>query len=120
LNKEILHFSAHARQALRPSQIDQSAILQPSSAPTCIVRRLQDVPISFVEVMPASDFRCVRILQTAPGEARVEWELFSEFLEKGVIRKARIQCAFVPREDDLDAAASICRQIDQSELPLTT
>jgi hypothetical protein len=119
-SEELVHFSADANQPWPPDKLAGSATFEPSQAPTCIVRRLQGLSISYIEIMPASDFRRVRLEHTASGEARAEWELFSEFLEKGVICKARMQSAFVPRAKDLDIAAALCRQIEQLELPLTT
>jgi hypothetical protein len=49
-----------------------------------------------------------------------EWRLFAEFLEKGVIRRARIHGAIVPRDNDVEIAAACCKAIDGLELPLTT
>ena len=49
-----------------------------------------------------------------------EWRLFAEFLEKGVIRRARVHGAIVPRKNDIEIAAACCRAIDGLELPLTT
>ena len=48
-----------------------------------------------------------------------KWELFSEFLEKGVIRRARLQAMFVP-EDDVQLVAECCQSIAERPLPLTT
>jgi hypothetical protein len=50
----------------------------------------------------------------------LEWRLFSEFLEKGVIRRARVHAAILPRQNDLEIAAACCAAIDRLELPLTT
>jgi hypothetical protein len=41
-------------------------------------------------------------------------------LEKGVIRRARLQSLFVPRENDVQLVAECCRAIESRPLPLTT
>jgi hypothetical protein len=46
--------------------------------------------------------------------------MFSEFLEKGVIRKARVHSAFIERAKDIQIAAACCETIERSALPLTT
>jgi hypothetical protein len=69
--------------------------------------------------MPAGDFHDVRLRQTPRGSA-LEWRLFGEFLEKGVIRRARLHAAVLPRENDIETAAACCAAIDSLELPLTT
>jgi hypothetical protein len=84
----------------------------------CIVFRLRDAPLSYVEIVPAGDFHDVRPIETQRGAA-LEWRLFSEFLEKGVIRRARLHAAVLPRENDTENAAACCAAIDSLELPLT-
>ncbi len=90
-----------------------------TSEDCCIVSRLRDLPLSYVEIMPAGDFHAVN-LGKEKSEAACEWRLFAEFLEKGVIRRARVHAAIVPRDRDLEIAAACCQAIDQLELPLTT
>jgi hypothetical protein len=85
----------------------------------CVVSRLRDVPLSYVEIMPAGDFHAAT-LQGETNENAFEWRLFAEFLEKGVIRRARVHAAIVPRENDIEVAAACCAAIDGLELPLTT
>ena len=85
----------------------------------CVVSRMKDLPLSYIEIMPAGDFHAVKP-PAEKGDALCEWRLFAEFLEKGVIRRARIHAAIVPRERDLEIAAACCEAIDRLELPLTT
>jgi hypothetical protein len=54
------------------------------------------------------------------GISTAQWTLFAEFLEKGVIRRARLHSAFLRREHDLDIAAACCVTIERDSLPLTT
>jgi hypothetical protein len=90
-----------------------------ASEDCCVVSRLRDVPLSYVEIMPAGDFHAVSLLAEA-NEKAFEWRLFAEFLEKGVIRRARVHAAIVPRDSDIEIAAACCAAIDGLELPLTT
>ncbi len=85
----------------------------------CVVSRMHGLPLSYIEIMPAGDFHAVK-LPPEKGDTLCEWRLFAEFLEKGVIRRARIHAAIVPRDRDLEIAAACCQAIDELELPLTT
>jgi hypothetical protein len=93
--------------------------LRPMS-PCCILRRLAGAPISYAEIMPAGDVREVTIWHGAEGVCRTRWELFSEFLEKGVIRRARMLSVVLPRENDTENALALCEAIERRPLPLTT
>jgi hypothetical protein len=70
--------------------------------------------------MPATDFRELTIQYISDGACQTSWELFADFLEKGVIRRARMQSVFVPRKNDTAIATALCKEIDQQRLPLTT
>ena len=39
--------------------------------------------------------------------------MFADFLEKGVIRRARVHAAVLPRENDVELAIECCRAIEQ-------
>jgi hypothetical protein len=95
-------------------------VLNPSGQACCILQRLAGTALSYAEIMPASDFRQLAIRQAADGTCEITWELFADFLEKGVIRRARLQSALVPRENDVVAASALCQAIDHQRLPLTT
>jgi hypothetical protein len=116
---ETLSVSAGEGKNIRAELLKSDAAIQTSTGACCIVRRLADVPISYAEIMPASDFRKVAVWRD-DGRWHVEWELFADFLEKGVIRRARLQSAFLPRADDVQLAAACCEAIEQRPLPLTT
>jgi hypothetical protein len=86
----------------------------------CIVRRWNDEPVSYAEIMMANDFRDVAFIRDAPSdECRLKWTLFSEFMEKGVIRRARLVGVFLPRENDVELAANCCEALERAPLPLT-
>jgi hypothetical protein len=104
-----------ASQTLQPGDT-----IHPSTTACCLVKRLADLPISYVEIMPPSDFRQLTIQRDEAGRLRADWRLFADFLEKGVIRRAQLQTAFVPRENDVRLALSCCQAMDRRPLPLTT
>jgi hypothetical protein len=94
--------------------------IRPSTRACCVLHRLAEPPISYTEVVPAGDFRELTVQHDARGAYRAEWHLFADFLEKGVIRKARLQSAFLPRENDVPIALAYCAATEQRPLPLTT
>jgi hypothetical protein len=92
----------------------------PSTSMGCIVRRLAGSDISYLEIMPPSDYRELRISWSADGACLADWLLFADFLEKGVIWRARLQSLLVRRENDIELAIECCRADDVRPLPLTT
>jgi hypothetical protein len=70
--------------------------------------------------MPASDFRQLSIDCEVNRGCSTNWELFAEFLEKGVIRRTRMQAVFLPRVNDLQIARDCCQMMSIRPLPLTT
>jgi hypothetical protein len=117
---EVLHLRAGSTGHAQAERLTIGATIQPATVPCCILRRLADAPVSLIEVMPASDFREVSCSQEGDGWYRVQWELFAEFLEKGVIRRATLYCAWLNRENDLPIAAACCDAMTRGPLPLTT
>ncbi|HEX2476659.1 MAG TPA: hypothetical protein VHK01_18040 [Lacipirellulaceae bacterium] len=95
-------------------------VFHPSTSMGCIVRRLAGLDFSYVEIMSPSDYRELRINWSADGASHADWLLFADFLEKGVIWRARLQSVLVPRENDIEHAISCCRADEQRPLPLTT
>ena len=105
--------------------------VHPRADVCCVVRRLPGGKLSYAEFMSASDFRQLSVdfqpppgnhptPTSAAGECHTRWELFAEFLEKGVIRRARLQLALLDRQDDVNLAATCCRHLKRRPLPLTT
>jgi hypothetical protein len=99
-------------------QIEPSKTISATSD-CCVIFRLREAPLSYVEIMHLGDFQDVCVRET-PGGSALEWRLFAEFLEKGVIRRARLHAAVLARESDIENAAACCAAIDGLELPLTT
>jgi hypothetical protein len=116
---EALLVSASGGRKSMAAPSDSSQTIPAVGEDCCIVRRFEDVPLSYVEIMQASDFHAVSLRSEGNGAA-LEWRLFAEFLEKGVIRRARVHGAIVSRENDVETAAACCKTIDGLELPLTT
>jgi hypothetical protein len=93
--------------------------IDPRASACGLVWRLPGESVSYVEVMPTADFDRFSIDRNTDSIGS-RWELFGEFLEKGVIRRARLQSLFVSREDDVQLAAEACQSIERRPLPLTT
>ena len=85
-----------------------------------LVWRLPGGQISYAEFATASDFQQLTV-EVAPNNlCTSHWQLFADFLEKGVIRRARLQATFLPRENDVTLAAEFARSLASRPLPLTT
>jgi hypothetical protein len=98
---------------------DGEHTILPRASASCLIWRFADQPMSYAEVVEECDFRKLQ-LRCRAGKCESRWQLFAEFLEKGVIRRARIHAAFLPRKGDVEYAAAFCRRIEQQPLPLTT
>jgi hypothetical protein len=77
------------------------------SGGTCTLFRWPHVDFTYVEMVHPSDFHSCDISHDREtGWATLRHSLFSSSLEKGVILRARLRGAFLPRDDDEVAAAS--------------
>jgi hypothetical protein len=117
--EETLRVSPARSEAAHAELVDPAQEIRAEDEDCCFVRRLADLPLSYVEIMPAGDFHAIRAHADSAGTA-IEWRLFADFLEKGVIRRARVHAAFVPRENDIEIAAACSAALHRLELPLTT
>jgi hypothetical protein len=116
---ELLMVRVSGRDTIVDTPADGVQLLDAGSSAHGLVWRLPGGEMSYAEMMPTSDIRQLEIRRGGPG-CMARWELFSEFLEKGVIRRARVQSVFLPREDDVHLAAKCCRMLASRPLPLTT
>jgi len=114
---EVLHIDAESRAT---ESLHRDQTIPASTGACCILRRLTDWPISYAEIMPANDFCQLSVRHEHDHQCAVEWELFADFLEKGVIRRAQLQTAFLPRENDVRLAMACCEAVEHRPLPLTT
>ena len=81
--------------------------------------RPEGAAVSYAEIVFPADFQGASA-RFAEGVGEIRYELFPEFLEKGVIRKARIQSLFLPRSGDEALAVSACQALAAAAPPLTT
>jgi hypothetical protein len=81
------------------------------------VFRLADCDVSYAELVFPADFQGARL--TGGEAARLSYQIFPEFLEKGVIRKGRIWSVLLPQQGDLEAVKSIYQQMQIAPPPLT-
>lgn len=84
----------------------------------CLVWRLPGGRLSCAQFARPGD---VRGLQAESGAAPLgRWQLFADFLEKGVIRRACLQMVVLPRDDDVAQSTACYRAFQSRPLPLTT
>jgi hypothetical protein len=95
-------------------------VFNPAASPGCIVFRFAGADFSYAEIIPPGDYRELRVSWSANGFCHTAWSLFADFLEKGVIWRARLQSLLLSRNNDVALARACCREIDQRPLPLTT
>jgi len=117
---DAFRLTANVGKSTYSTSDERECDIQAAAGVHCVVRRFTGAPLSYAEFMPASDFQSVRTQRDDEGNCRVQWELFAEFLEKGVIRRARVHGAFLRRENDKETAAACCEAIERDSLPLTT
>lgn len=119
--EEVLQLSVGAGDKINSSTLEsKKRFIASESTATGVLWRLHGIQISYIEIAEANDFRQLMIERDDLGRCRADWELFAEFLEKGVIRRERLQAAFLPRENDVQLAADLCRSLESRPLPLTT
>ena len=117
---DIVLVSVAGDEMLVDSHVDGPQSIDPRTNACGLIWRMRDCDLSYAEIMPTSDFHRLTVTRTGEHAAQSRWELFSEFLEKGVIRRARLQSLFVPRENDVQLVAECCQAVARKPLPLTT
>jgi hypothetical protein len=118
-SRELHHVSIGDGNGPKTELIESERTIAPRGANCCILRRLLTAPLSYVEIVPSTDFRLLTCSPGPHGIPSVEWHLFSDFLEKGVIRRARVYGALLPRKNDIELAIECCSIFEHSPLPLT-
>jgi hypothetical protein len=119
-SEELLHISLGENQQAEVERIDDEKTSIAAGAGSCVIWRLRAVPMSYAEIMPATDFRQIAFRPNVEANSSAEWHVMADFLEKGVIRRARVHAAILPRENDVELALECCRAIENCPLPLTT
>lgn len=118
-NCESLYFLTDERRLMDLIPIRGEAILENSGSCCCVLHRVATIDASYIEIVPTSDFRQAHVRADVNGNLYIEWQLFADFLEKGVIRRARVHSAWLPRERDVELALECCTVLEQAPLPLT-
>ncbi len=118
---EVLLVSAQANDGIDFNALSLGDhVFYPTASAGCILHRPAGADFSYAEIMPPSDFREMRLSWNTDGFCHTAWSLFADFLEKGVIWRARLQSLLLPRREDVELAKACCQAIDQRPLPLTT
>jgi hypothetical protein len=116
---EVLSVSVAGDELLVDSHADGAICIDPRATACGQLCRLPGGKFSYAEILLRTDFRRL-FVQRSGAACSLQWELFSEFLEKGVIRRARLQSLLVPRDNDVQLVAECCQAIEKRPLPLTT
>jgi hypothetical protein len=118
---DVLRLRGAASGAWEPLDRDglPAAVRRPDDA-GCLVARFPGSDVSYVEMVHPADFQETQIRRVATDEAIIEalHPLFVERLEKGVILRARVRGAWVPRSNDLQAAAVLYAAFAAADPPL--
>lgn len=85
----------------------------------CVVLRLADADSSLVQMAHPTDSMQVEVASAGEQRVEVRHPLFGEPLEKGVIRRGRLQVAFVPRSEDEAVGAALFQNFAAAEPMLT-
>lgn len=92
-----------------------------SHPPSLVIYQPRDTPFAYVEMVHPADFVATQVELNKWGESWATTRLFSERLEKGVIRRARIVGWHLPRKSNVQKAAwELYSQFAAEPLPLTT
>jgi hypothetical protein len=96
-------------------------IIVPAALENCAtILRPQNATWSYVRLVHLVDRGRTTVDAAASTKLPLHLPLFGRYLEKGVIMRARIRGAIVPRTNDESAAAEIFQDFLHSPLPLTT
>ena len=92
-----------------------------SRPPSLVIYQPRDTPFAYVEMVHPADFVATQVELNKWGESWATTRLFSERLEKGVIRRARLAGWHISRKSDVqDISWALYRQFAAEPLPLTT
>lgn len=97
-------------------------IMGPESGGGCLLFRLPNVELTYVEMVHPVDFQYDELSRSESGgdSLRLAHRLFRTDLEKGVLLRARLRGIFVNRHNDAQVAATCCASFATSEPPLST
>ncbi len=97
---------------------------QPLPPTTCpkhsAIFRLPDGETSYLEVVATSDSVGQGVHPGSDGTGQSHWPLGGDFLEKGVLRRARIRGQFVPQDRDIELATVLQTKLESEQPPIST
>ncbi len=83
------------------------------------IARFPRFGLTYAQMVHPTDFHSVEAASDGDSHFWLSNLLFSQQLEKGVIRRARVCGWFMPLENDLETAVKLARQFVDEPLPLT-
>lgn len=107
------------REESQPNEVTDFSFDRSESAFRLFVLRNDTLGLSYAETVHPSDFYSVDVHSTPDSPWFINWTIFPERLEKGVIRRARICGWFMPAENDLKTAVELAKRFVDEPLPLT-
>jgi hypothetical protein len=102
--------------------MSKQALVESFNGTGCFLFRAPQTDVTYVEMVHPVDFSCSLLDAQPQGLERhfeIRHRLFVQRLEKGVILRARVRAAFLPRQDDVAAAAALYQEFAAAEPPLT-
>ena len=113
--------AADSLQQLEYTQFPLTLNAEGSYRPSLVIYQPRDTPFAYVEMVHPADFVATQVELNKWGESWATTRLFSERLEKGVIRRARIAGWHLPRKSNVhNSAWELYNQFAAEPLPLTT
>ena len=104
-------------QQVQPSRDGEMSVAREECA-GAFVFRLDESQFSYIELIYPSDFQGA-IVRATDSSISLSYQLFPEFLEKGVIRKGRIRGILCQQADDLACGVACYEQLATAPPPLT-
>ncbi len=114
---ELLQLTDSESAVFEPLSIPRDGV-KISDQPACFLVRPTHANYSYAEMVHPADF-CGSELGTSSDGVSLTHRLFAARLEKGVILRARVRGALLPRRDDERLAAAVYAALAASEPPLT-
>ncbi len=116
---EVWHYD-ESQDAFEPFAGASSDVYSADEVTPVFLTRENGRPYSLLEMAYPTDAHELLLESVGTDEVAVTFRLMHENLERGVIRRLRVATWFLPREDDLQIAAELFRDLLQAEPPLTT
>jgi hypothetical protein len=117
--EQALRLTPSGQFSALPTSDTSPLVLRPDEAVSCVLCRLPGSELSYVEMVHRADCHETR-LEGSAGTLKIRHRLFAETLEKGVILRARVRGALVPRGEDVRLAAAWHAAFAGTEPPLGT